>query len=72
MVHLFVLQHGLWGHPSHLLRLQKHLQSVLAREEQDQIEWLNCASNAGQPTYDGIDKCGRYAGVRLVKPIIMR
>ena len=62
-VHLVVVQHGLWGQPSHTARLCAHLEQALAQRPAAkkglvQYSVVNSELNAGQRTYDGIDACG--------------
>ncbi|KAG2178243.1 hypothetical protein INT43_003496 [Umbelopsis isabellina] len=54
-VHLFVLQHGLWGNKNHLNYIMKQLQQTY----KDKIHTLNVAVNEAKYTYDGVDICGK-------------
>ncbi|KAM3583644.1 hypothetical protein VKS41_003617 [Umbelopsis sp. WA50703] len=60
-VHLFVLQHGLWGNKNHLNYIAKQLQETY----KEKIHTLNVAVNEAKYTYDGVDICGK----RLVDKI---
>ncbi|KAJ3226156.1 hypothetical protein HDU81_007449 [Chytriomyces hyalinus] len=63
-IHLWVLHHGLWGHPDHLTLLAK---TILDKASQtgESVQVLNIAVNSGTWTYAGVDGCGAKT-VRIV------
>lgn len=52
--HIVVLQHGLWGKPAHLERLQEAIQAAHG----SRFVVVNCDASPTTKTYDGIDVCG--------------
>lgn len=54
-VHLFVLQHGLWGCPADLHFVQQHLKRSL---DPRKTVIINSNVNTARLTYDGIDMMG--------------
>ena len=52
-VHLFVLQHGLWGSCENLLALQATIEQKL--EKKNKVSIINANTNTKYATYDGID-----------------
>jgi hypothetical protein len=58
-LHLIVVQHGLWGNPSHTAILCQHLERELGKTMPHQlVRVVNSAENVGLRSYDGIDVCG--------------
>mmetsp|Transcript_6267 Transcript_6267/g.13747 ORF Transcript_6267/g.13747 Transcript_6267/m.13747 type:complete len:475 (-) Transcript_6267:741-2165(-) len=59
MVHLWVLQHGLWGYRENLAIFQQILQASLEEKVGvDNFYILNSHVNEYKKTYDGVDGCG--------------
>jgi Putative serine esterase (DUF676) len=59
-LHLVVLQHGLNGSPSNMMRLKEHLETELQRYTPPdmRIVLLNSEVSRARATYDGVDVCG--------------
>lgn len=55
--HLFVLVHGLWGSPNHMLTLEKAIKNSLTDISKEKIITLKPSSFRFWKTYDGIEKC---------------
>lgn len=55
--HLFVLVHGLWGSPNHMLTIEKSIKNSLAEISKERIVTLKPSSFRFWKTYDGIPKC---------------
>ncbi|KAL5612216.1 hypothetical protein BROUX41_000244 [Berkeleyomyces rouxiae] len=53
--HLCVLVHGLWGNPTHMASVAEALRAKFARNK---LHLLVAEANAGNFTYDGIDRGG--------------
>ncbi|KAH8552163.1 putative serine esterase-domain-containing protein [Umbelopsis sp. PMI_123] len=64
-VHLFVLQHGLWGNHGHL----DYIKDQLKETYKDKIHTLNVAVNEAKLTYDGVDICGNRLVERIHKEV---
>lgn len=55
--HLFVLVHGLWGSPKHMLVVERALKNSLAEVSNERIITLKPSSFRFWKTYDGIERC---------------
>lgn len=55
--HLFVLVHGLWGSPTHMLTVEKAIKNSLADVSTGRIVTLKPLSFRFWKTYDGISRC---------------
>lgn len=55
--HLFVLIHGLWGSPNHMLTIEKAIRNSLPKMSKEKIVTLKPSSFRFWKTYDGIEKC---------------
>lgn len=55
--HLFVLVHGLWGSPNHMLTIEKAIKKSLLEISKERIITLKPSSFRFWKTYDGIEKC---------------
>lgn len=59
--HLYVLMHGLWGTPRHMLTVEKAIKNSLADVSQEKIVTLKPSSSRFWKTYDGIQRCAERA-----------
>ncbi|KAF4571074.1 hypothetical protein EYR36_001656 [Pleurotus pulmonarius] len=66
-VHLLVLIHGMWGHPSHLHQLVRRMEKKhpFSATTGTKLWVLNARTNSEELTYDGID----WGGERVVDEI---
>ncbi|KAF9500074.1 DUF676-domain-containing protein [Pleurotus eryngii] len=66
-VHLLVLIHGMWGHPSHLHQLVRRMENKhhFSATSGTRLWVLNARTNSEELTYDGID----WGGERVVDEI---
>ncbi|CAN3504159.1 lipid droplet phospholipase 1 [Diutina catenulata] len=64
--HLFVLIHGLWGSPNHMITIEKCLQNLLPNTTKDKICTLRPSSFSFWKTYDGIV----YNAERVIEEIL--
>ncbi|KAF7424693.1 hypothetical protein PC9H_010004 [Pleurotus ostreatus] len=66
-VHLLVLIHGMWGHPSHLHQLVRRMEHKhpFSATNGTRLWVLNARTNSEELTYDGID----WGGERVVEEI---
>lgn len=64
--HLFVLIHGLWGLPNHMITIEKCLQNLLPNTTKDKICTLRPLSFSFWKTYDGIV----YNAERVIEEIL--
>ncbi|EGV63425.1 hypothetical protein CANTEDRAFT_123663 [Yamadazyma tenuis ATCC 10573] len=55
--HLFVLIHGLWGGPKHLLTIEKCIKELLSKKSDKKIVVLRPSGFRFWKTYDGIKIC---------------
>ncbi|GBF98593.1 GPI inositol-deacylase [Raphidocelis subcapitata] len=68
-VHLFVIQHGLWGNRHNMLGLVDHFEATLvARGGRERLVLENSGVNERRKTHDGVDACGD----RLAQLILAR
>lgn len=66
-VHLLVLIHGMWGHPSHVHQLVRRMEHKhpFSATSGTRLWVLNARTNSGELTYDGID----WGGERVVDEV---
>lgn len=55
--HLFVLVHGLWGSPNHMLTVEKAVKNSLSEISKERIITIKPSSFRFWKTYDGIQRC---------------
>lgn len=55
--HLFVMVHGLWGSPNHMLTIEKAVKNSLAALSSERIITIKPSSFRFWKTYDGIQRC---------------
>ena len=53
-IHLFVLVHGLWGEPNHMLTIEKAIKDVIGESSNERIETLKISSFRFWKTLDGL------------------
>lgn len=53
--HLFVLIHGLWGSPKHMLTIERLIQDLVPPVSQEKVVTLRASSFSFWRTYDGIE-----------------
>lgn len=70
--HLVVLVHGLWGNPSHLLYIEKQLESHFNEQalQQEQVVIYKTGSHSGFLTYDGIDVNGKRIADEILRETV--
>lgn len=55
--HLFILVHGLWGGPNHMLTIEKCLKELLVKKSNKKVVILRPSSFRFWKTYDGLKIC---------------
>lgn len=64
--HLFVLAHGLWGHPGHMKVVERAIENLVAPVSPEKIVTVKPAAYRFWKTYDGIRRCAE----RLVAEVL--
>ena len=69
MKHLFILQHGLWGAPGHVLHVRNTIIKKMHSDDDMSVHTYLVQNNKFIKTYSGIRECGRRL-YNECKPII--
>lgn len=67
--HLFVLVHGLWGSPNHMLTIETAIRDTLTDVGSEKIVTLKPSSFRFWKTYDGIQRCAERVVADLLYEI---